>query len=88
MLCCVPNVNESYENMKILFELTKLNNIPYKFVADFKLTLIVNGLQTATSSYPSPVCFVSLNCLRGVDTTINNLTSEKKENEDLMILTI
>ena len=58
MLCCVPEVKESYENMKILFELTQLNKIPYKFVADFKLTLIVNGLQTATASYPSPVCYV------------------------------
>ena len=64
MLCCVPEVKESYENMKILFELTQLNKIPYKFVADFKLTLVVNGLQTATASYPSPVCYVSLRSLR------------------------
>ena len=82
MLCCVPDVNESYENMKILFNLTNLNNIPYKFVADLKLTLTVNGLQTATASFPSPVCFVPLQSLRG-DTNVNKVTSEVKDNESL-----
>ena len=50
--------------MKILFELTNINNIPFKFVADFKLLLIVNGEQTATSAYSCPYCFVSLRDLR------------------------
>lgn len=64
LLCIVPQVKETYENMKILFYLTKINNISFKFVCDFKLLLIVNGQQTATLTYPSPYCFVTLKDLR------------------------
>ena len=66
MICCVPDVKETYENIKILFDITQLNNIPFKFVSDFKLILTVNGKQTATSMYPSPYCFITLNELREI----------------------
>ena len=65
MLCTVPDVAETYENMKKLFDLIQINCIPFKFIADFKMILIVNGLQTASSSYPSPYCLVKLRTLRG-----------------------
>jgi hypothetical protein len=69
----VPEIKETYDNVKLLFDLTKLNNIPYKFVADFKLLLILNGQQTATSTYPCPYCFISLQDLRSSqDAKINN----------------
>lgn len=45
-------------------ELTNLNSISFKFVADFKLLLIVNGQQTATSSCPCPFCDIKLEDLR------------------------
>ena len=64
MLCIVPDVKETYENVKFLFNLVNINNISFKFVSDFKLLLIVNGQQTATSMYPCPYCFVSLQDLR------------------------
>lgn len=64
LLCVVPNIKETYDNLKILFDLTKLNNISFKFVSDFKLLLMANGQQTATASYPCPYCFVSLGSLR------------------------
>lgn len=64
MLCCVPVVQETYENNKLLFDITQLNKIPFKFFSDFKIILIVNGKQTATSKYPSPYCFITLNKLR------------------------
>lgn len=64
LLCVVPGIKETHANIKLLFDLTKLNDIPFKFVADFELLLIVNGQQTATSSYPCPYCFVSLKDLR------------------------
>ena len=64
MICCVPDVDESYENIRLLFELTQINKITFKFSADFKVILIVNGKQTATSKYPSPYCFITLNELR------------------------
>ena len=66
MLCCVSDVKETYGNIKLLFDITRLNNIPFKFVSDFKLILIVNGKQTATSKYPSPYCFITLNELRDI----------------------
>ena len=64
MLCTVPEVSESYENIKKLFDLVQINKIPFKFVADFKLLLTVNGLQTASSTYLSPYCCVDLKTLR------------------------
>lgn len=64
MLAVVPNIKETYDNIKLLFDLIQINNIPFKFVSDFKVILIVNGQQTASSSYPSPYCFVSLDDLR------------------------
>lgn len=66
MLCTVPEVAETYDNMKILFDLIQINRIPFKFIADFKLMLIVNGMQTASSSWPSPYCYVKLKTLRGL----------------------
>ncbi|CAH1106663.1 unnamed protein product [Psylliodes chrysocephalus] len=71
MLCLVPQIKESYENIKRLFELTKINDIPFKFVADFKLLLIINGQQTATATYPCPYCYISLGSLRGSSTSQN-----------------
>lgn len=64
LLCVVPQIKETYENIKILFDLTKLNNIAFKFISDFKLLLIVNGQQTATSTCPCPYCFITLNDLK------------------------
>lgn len=64
LLCIVPQIKETYENIKLLFELTELNCIPFKFVSDFKILLLVNGQQTATSTYPCPYCFISLQELR------------------------
>ncbi|CAH0547031.1 unnamed protein product [Brassicogethes aeneus] len=58
------DIKETYDNVKLIFDLTKLNDIPYKFVCDFKLLLIVNGQQTATASFPCPYCFVPLQSLR------------------------
>ena len=69
LLCIVPDIVETYENIKILFDLVKLNNISFKLLADFKLILIINGLQTAKSTYPCPYCFVTLQDLK---TSIKN----------------
>ena len=65
MLACVPKVKETYSSMKTLFDLIRVNDILFKFLADFKLLLIVNGLQTSTASYPCPYCRVKLRTLRG-----------------------
>lgn len=80
MLCIVPEIKESYENIEILFNLTNINNIPFKFVSDFKIILIVNGQQTATSMYPSPYCFVTLRHLRNNAESNNEETASNEEN--------
>ena len=85
MICCVPQIKESYKNIKLLFDLTNLNKIPFKFVSDYKVILIVNGKQTATSAFPSPYCYISLKALRGnKDDQEDNSDQElDQENEDL-----
>ena len=60
----MPRIKETCDNIKLLFELTNINNIPFKFVSDFKTLLIVNGQQTASASFPCPYCFISLKDLR------------------------
>ena len=65
MICLVPDIKETYENLKLLFDLTELNKIPFKFVLDNKVVLISAGLQTATATYPCPYCDVTLKMLRG-----------------------
>lgn len=64
LLCVVPQIKESYDNVKLLFDLTKINNIPFKFVSDFKLLLVVNGQQTASAMYPCPYCFITLHDMK------------------------
>lgn len=64
MLCITPQIKETYENLKLLFDLININEVSFKFVSDLKVLLIINGQQTATSSYPCPFCFISLGDLR------------------------
>lgn len=64
LLCIVPKIKETYENMKLLVDLTQLNDIMFKFVGDFKIILIINGQQTASSTYPCPYCPITLFELR------------------------
>ena len=86
MLCAVPSIKESYDNIKVLFDLTNINNISYKFISDFKLILIINGQQTATSMYPCPYCFVSLKTLKSCQDVEDNeqLQCLEREDEDVV----
>ncbi|CAH0560139.1 unnamed protein product [Brassicogethes aeneus] len=83
ILALVPNIKETYENLKILFDLVKINDISIKFVSDFKLLLLVNGQQTATSLFPCPYCFINLQDLRDRkdlnDQTNNHENPEKNQ---------
>lgn len=84
LLCVVPGVKESYENLKILFDLISINNLSFKFLADFKLLLTVIGQQTASATYPCPYCFVTLADLRD----ISQLQSETNQSNEEELLTI
>lgn len=64
LICIIPDIKETYDNLKILFDLVNLNRISFKFAADFKLLLIINGQQTATATYPCPYCFITLDDLK------------------------
>lgn len=64
MVCVVPEIKVTYDNFRILWNLTNLNSIPYKFVSDYKLLLIMIGQQSAISTYPCPFCFITLDVLR------------------------
>ncbi|KAJ8669274.1 hypothetical protein QAD02_000533 [Eretmocerus hayati] len=65
MICIVPSIKELYENnIKLLFELTQLNDFAFKFAADLEMCLLANGQQTATSSFRCPYYYISLKELR------------------------
>ena len=49
------------KNIQLLFNLVNLNYISFKFIADFKLLLLINGQQTASAMFPCPYCYISLN---------------------------
>ncbi|GLV33226.1 hypothetical protein CBL_08394 [Carabus blaptoides fortunei] len=76
-----PLVGETYENVKTLFELTKVNEIPFKFNSDLKLILIINGQQTATATYPCPYCFITLSEMH----TFGKLTGDADKEESMEI---
>lgn len=63
----VVDVQESWGNLKKLWDLAAIEKISYLLSSDFKLTLSALGLQTATSMYPCPYCLVSLRQLRGLE---------------------
>lgn len=83
ILSIVPDIKETYENTDLLFKMSNVNNISFQFLADFKLLLIINGQQTATSSYPCPFCFIPLKYLRkSIDSNHNNDSDKSNSRND------
>ena len=76
LLAVVPDIKETYSNVSLIFELINLNRLHFKIVADFKLQLIVLGLQTATATHPCGYCLISKQDLqqRNVDFTAKERT--------------
>ena len=64
LICVVPNMKESYDNLKLLFDLIQINKICFRFASDFKVMLMVNGQQNARATCPCPYCFVTLHDLK------------------------
>lgn len=52
ILCKVPKNKETYGNLETLFQLTKLNNILFKFVVDLADT---NGKRSANRDFDVPI---------------------------------
>ena len=50
----VPDIKETYDNCQTLWDLAKINEIPYLFLADIKLILTILGLQTAAAGQEHP----------------------------------
>lgn len=81
LLCIVPDVKETYTNIQLLFNLTNINKIPFKLVCDFKVLLIINGQQTASSMYPCPYCFVTLHDLKVTQENKNSNVMNETDSE-------
>ena len=78
LLCVVPKIKETYENLDLLFKKIRINDVPYKFLADFKLILMVNGQQTASSTYPCPYCFITLKEMRNSEEISSKVVNESE----------
>lgn len=74
IICIVPQIKETYDNIKLLFDLIDINKIAFRFVSDLKVLLIINGQQTATATFPCPYCFISLSDLRDRSTDLKRDT--------------
>ena len=84
ILAIVANVPESYHNIKILMNLTNINEIEYHLSQDLKLTNIIIGITSHTSKYPCPYgeCYKdnkSNEWYKGTDRTIKNLRSNQRK---------
>ena len=54
ILAIVANVPESYHNIKIIMNLTNINEIEFTLSQDLKLTNIIIGITSHSSKYPCP----------------------------------
>ena len=84
ILAAVCQVPETYNNMHVLIQLTKINEIEYKLSQDLKLTNIVIGITTHSSKYPCPYgeCYKDENSgewIKGKNRTFRNIM-ENREN--------
>lgn len=75
-----PKLSESYANIKSLFETLDLQSIcgicSYTFAADFKLIMILLGLQSNSSTHTCPWCDVNVKEMeiKGSFRTIKSIT--------------
>ena len=84
ILAIVANVPESYHNIKILINLTNINEIEYMLSQDLKLTNIIIAITSHSSKYPCPYgeCYKdnkSNEWYKGTDRTIRNLRSNQRK---------
>jgi hypothetical protein len=54
VLAAVSKVSESHHNMKVLMQLTKINEVDYKLSQDLKLINIMIGIGPHSSRFPCP----------------------------------
>ena len=83
VLAAVQDVPESHWNIKVLMEITKINEVNIKLSQDLKLTNIVLGLQTHASKHPCPYgqCYrdgQSGIWTKGEERTIQSLSDNQK----------
>ena len=77
VLAAVSKVKESYHNIWVLMELTKINEVEYSLSMDLKLVNINVGIGSYSSMYPCPYgeCFRNRQGMwvKGPDRTINKI---------------
>lgn len=88
------NMNETYNNIKIIFDLMNLSSLlgvcNHSIAADLKLLMIILGCQGCASFHPCPYCMASKTMLsmEGAPRTIKNIKElsnkwKKETNKDL-----
>ena len=82
ILAAVMDVKESYNNMSVLIDLTKINEVEYALSLDLKLMNIILGITSHSSKHPCPYgeCYKDNNgyWIKGKDRTIKNITANQK----------
>jgi hypothetical protein len=83
LLAIVAKVPETYENMNVLIQLTKINEVEYKLSNDLKLVNIVIGIGTHSAKYPCPYgeCYKSDDTgawVKGQCRTYKNITQNRE----------
>lgn len=49
-------MNESYENMKIILDKVKYNEFQWRFCSDLKVVALVSGMQTGNTKFSCFLC--------------------------------
>jgi hypothetical protein len=53
-LSIIPGMLENYENMSLLLSSSNIKNLVFLFACDLKVTNIIVGIQSASSTFPCP----------------------------------
>ena len=83
ILAAVADVPETYHNMSVLLELTKLAEVDFILSCDLKLINIFLGLQTFSAKFPCPygectVCQQTGTWIKGKVRTFQNISENKR----------
>ena len=56
ILACIPTMDESYPNLKLIMDSLKIDSLDYSMSQDIKVMLQVIGKQCAACTHPCPYC--------------------------------
>ena len=77
ILAIVSDIPETHHNIQLIFDKTKVNNIPFKFCVDYKVLLLTIGMQNALATYPCPFCYIHKDDMKNLEEYIE--TADKPD---------